>query len=187
MLASLHGYWVKQIHSTTFYPMIKMGPLLILIVLTGTASTMRVFSFNSSEGNVQLSSAVLSNSPSSALPEKFIVCFAMKQEKIERSSPFLIKGTETVIPGLLPVFGTWAAFSYGLTWTRANGSSSKRLKNLGSFGSMCAHTSTSSPGISRCLWTAARPWLEDQRNWGERTNQTSWRITLSSGSLTRKL
>ena len=71
--------------------MIKMGPLLILIVLTGTASTMRVFSFNSSEGNVQLSSAVLSSSPSSALPEKFIVCFAMKQDKIDRSSPFLIR------------------------------------------------------------------------------------------------
>ena len=57
-------------------------------------------------------------------------------------------GTETVIPGLLLVFGTWAAFSYGLTWTRANGSSSKRLKNLGSFGPMCAHRF---PGISRCL------------------------------------
>ena len=97
-------------------------------------------------------------------------------------------GTETVIPGLLPVFGTWVCSIFcGLTWTRANGSSSKRLKNLGSFGPMCAHRLTPSPGISRCLWTAARLWLEDQRNWGKRTNQTSWRITLSSGSLTRKL
>ena len=71
--------------------MIKMGPFLILIVLTETAFTMKVFSFNSSEGNVQLSSAVLSNSQSLALPEKFIVCFAMKQDKIDRSSPFLIR------------------------------------------------------------------------------------------------
>ena len=71
--------------------MINMGPFLILIVLTGTASTMKVFSFNSSEGNVPLSSAVLSNSPSLALLEKFIVCFAMKQDKIDRSSPFLIR------------------------------------------------------------------------------------------------
>ena len=71
--------------------MIKMGPFLILIVLTGTAFTMKVFSINSSEGNVQLSLAVLSNSPSLTLPEKFTVCFAMKQEKIDRSSPFLIR------------------------------------------------------------------------------------------------
>ena len=71
--------------------MIKMGPFLVLVVLTGTASTMKVFSFTSSVGNVQLSSAVLSNGPSLALPEKFIVCFAMKQDKIDRSSPFLIR------------------------------------------------------------------------------------------------
>ena len=80
-----------------------MGPFLILVVLTGAASTMRVFSFTSSEGNVQLSSAVLSKSPSLALPEKFTVCFAMKQEKIDRSSPFLIRDRNSY-PWIAPSF-----------------------------------------------------------------------------------
>ena len=180
MFVSLHGYWVKQIHSTTSYPMINMGPFLILIVLTGTASTMKVFSFNSSEGDVQLSSAVLSNSPSSALPENFIVCFAMKQDKIDRSSPFLIRDRNSY-PWIAP--SIWNMGSIFL-WFDLNKGEWLKFQEIEKPWKFCALRSTPSPGRSRCLWTAARPWLEDQRNWGKRTNQRGqdhWH------SVTRKL
>ena len=54
--------------------------------------SMKVFSFNSTDDESdQFSSAVLVSSPKEALPEKFIACFSMKQDKIDNSSPFLIR------------------------------------------------------------------------------------------------
>ena len=60
-------------------------------VLAGAASCIKEFSFTSSKENTQLSSAILPNSPIMDLPEKFTICFAMKKDKIDGTSPFLIR------------------------------------------------------------------------------------------------
>ena len=145
--ASLFAWLVCQTNRTLFYPMIKMGPCLILIVLTETAFTMKVFSFNSSEGNVQLSSAVLSNSPSLALLEKFTVCFAMKQDKIDRSSPFLIRDRNSY-PWIAP--SIWNLGGIFL-WFDLNKGEWLKFQEIEKPWKFCALRSTPSPGRSRCL------------------------------------
>ena len=64
---------------------------LWLIVFARSVISIKVFFFNSTDETDQLSSAVLVNSPKEALPEKFTVCFAVRQDKIDQSSPFLIR------------------------------------------------------------------------------------------------
>ena len=66
-------------------------PLLLLLLFTTTVSSIKVFSFNSTDDNDLLSSAILVQRPTQALPEKFRACFAMKQDKIDGRSPFLIR------------------------------------------------------------------------------------------------
>ena len=62
-----------------------------LIVFARSVISIKVFSFNSTDESGQLSSAVLVNSPREALPEKFTMCYAVRQDKIDQSSPFLIR------------------------------------------------------------------------------------------------
>ena len=63
-----------------------------LLLYTTSVASIKVFSFNSSDDNDPPSSAVLlQNPPRQALPNKFTVCFAMKQDKIEGRSPLLIR------------------------------------------------------------------------------------------------
>ena len=64
-----------------------------LLLFTTSAASIKVFSFNSTDDNDLPSSALLvQNQPWQLLPEKFTVCFAMKQDKIDGRSPFLIRG-----------------------------------------------------------------------------------------------
>ena len=71
--------------------MLKISLSLCLIVFAGSAISIKVFLFNSTDESAQLSTALLASSPRDALPEKFTVCFAMKQDKIDQRSPFLIR------------------------------------------------------------------------------------------------
>ena len=71
--------------------MLKIEFSLCLIVFVRSAISIKVFLFNSSDESAQLSTALLANSPRDVLPEKFTVCFAMKQDKIDQRSPFLIR------------------------------------------------------------------------------------------------
>ena len=71
--------------------MLQIGLALWLTVLLRHVICIRVFSFNSTDESDQLSSVVLVNSPRGALPEKFTFCFAMRQDKIDQSSPLLIR------------------------------------------------------------------------------------------------
>ena len=73
------------------FSLLKVGPAFWLFLFATSVTSIKVFSFNSTDENDQLSSAVLENSPSQELPEKFTVCFAMKQDKIDGRSPFLIR------------------------------------------------------------------------------------------------
>ena len=68
-----------------------MGSAFLLILFATSVISIKVFSFSSTDKNDQLSSAVLENAASQDLPEKFTVCFAMKHDKIDRRSPFLIR------------------------------------------------------------------------------------------------
>ena len=69
----------------------KFSEVQLLLYTTSVAS-IKVFSFNSSDDNDPPSSAVLlQNPPRQALPNKFTVCFAMKQDKMDGRSPFLIR------------------------------------------------------------------------------------------------
>ena len=70
----------------------KFVELQLLLFVTSAAS-IKVFSFNSTDHNDQPSSALLQQkSPSwQTLPDKFTACFAMKQDKIDGRSPFLIR------------------------------------------------------------------------------------------------
>ena len=69
----------------------KFAEIQLLLFTTSVAS-IKVFSFNSTDDNDLLSSALLvQNQPWQLLPEKFTVCFAMKQDKIDGRSPFLIR------------------------------------------------------------------------------------------------
>ena len=65
--------------------------LTLLFSLTSSVNSMRVLSFNSTGDKNQLSQAVLMNNPDETLPEKFIFCFAVKQDKIDGTSPLLIR------------------------------------------------------------------------------------------------
>ena len=65
---------------------------LHLILFTTSVTSTKVFFFNSTDDSEQPSSAaILLESPQQPLPEKFSVCFAMKQDKIDGRSPFLIR------------------------------------------------------------------------------------------------
>ena len=69
----------------------KLAELQLLLFATSVAS-IKVFSFNSTDDNDPPSSAVFVQSPPwQILPEKFTVCFSMKQDKIDGRSPLLIR------------------------------------------------------------------------------------------------
>ena len=69
----------------------KPAELQLLLFATSAAS-IKVFSFNSTDDNDPPSSALfLRNPPWQTLPDKFTACFAMKQDKIDGRSPFLIR------------------------------------------------------------------------------------------------
>ena len=76
---------------SSIFSLLKMRPAFWLFLFATSVISIKVFSFNSTDENDQLSSAVLENKSSQELPEKFTVCFAMKQDKIDRRSPFLIR------------------------------------------------------------------------------------------------
>ena len=63
--------------------------LLLVCFSTSLATTIKVLSFNSSSKD-HLSSALLVQSTTLVLPERFIACFSMKQDKTERG-PLLIR------------------------------------------------------------------------------------------------
>ena len=70
----------------------KAAAGLQLLLLTTSAASIKVFSFNSTDDNDPPSSALLlQNQPWQVLPEKFTACFSMKQDKIDGRSPFLIR------------------------------------------------------------------------------------------------
>ena len=72
--------------------LLTLKVIIVLIALASCVNSMKVFSFNSPTGDhYQLSKAVLLNSPKQNLPKKFIVCFSMKQDKVDSKSPFLIR------------------------------------------------------------------------------------------------
>ena len=96
-----------------------MGPAFFLIIFATSVVSIKVFSFNSTEENNQvLSSAVLLNGPSLELPEKFIVCFAFKQDKIDKRSPFLIRDRNNV-PWIAP--SVWNSGGLGLWFDLGKG------------------------------------------------------------------
>ena len=70
----------------------RAGCGLHLLLLATTAASIKVFSFNSTDDNDPPSSALLlQDQPLNTLPEKFTVCFSMKQDKIDGRSPLLIR------------------------------------------------------------------------------------------------
>ena len=70
--------------------MATSGAIFILL-LSSKSFAIKFFSFESrSEKTNELSKVVLEKSPEEALPERFILCFAMKQNNIDGRSPFLI-------------------------------------------------------------------------------------------------
>ena len=64
---------------------------LLIFLTVNVVSSINVFSFNSTKDNDKYSSATLQQSPRKLLPERFITCFAMKQDKTDRS-PLLMRG-----------------------------------------------------------------------------------------------
>ena len=64
--------------------------MLTLFLFATSVTSIKVFFFNSTDDNDPPSTAVL-QSPRTALPEKFTLCFSMKEDKIDRRSPFLIR------------------------------------------------------------------------------------------------
>ena len=62
-----------------------------LIVLVTRVASIKVFSFESSKDNDVPSTVLLKDSPKASLPKRFVVCFAMKHDKIDGRSPFLLK------------------------------------------------------------------------------------------------
>ena len=52
---------------------------------------MKVFSFNSAEDKNEPSSVILVRGPSQLLPERFAICFSMKQDKVDERSPLVIR------------------------------------------------------------------------------------------------
>ena len=64
--------------------------MLTLFLFATSVTSIKVFFFNSTDDNDPVSTAVL-QSPRRALPEKFTLCFSMKEDKIARRSPLLIR------------------------------------------------------------------------------------------------
>ena len=65
---------------------------LHLVIFATSVTSMKVFLFNSTDESEQpATAALLLKSPEQALPERFTVCFAMKQDKVDGRSPFLIR------------------------------------------------------------------------------------------------
>ena len=63
----------------------------MVLLTTNVVVSIKVFSFNSTEDKGQFSSAILLQSPAKPLPDRFITCFAMKEDKTDRN-PFHIRG-----------------------------------------------------------------------------------------------
>ena len=82
-----------------------MRAVELLILLTANlGSTIKVFSFNTTEVWEEYSCATLVQRPTKPLPERFIACFAMKQDKPDGRSPFLMRG-QIGLPWI--DFGIW--------------------------------------------------------------------------------
>ena len=71
--------------------MIMRVTQLLFLLTTNVVVSIKVFSFNSTEDNGQFSSAILTQSPAKPLPDRFITCFAMKEDKTDRN-PLHIRG-----------------------------------------------------------------------------------------------
>ena len=80
----------------------------LLVLMARVASSIKVFSFEPSKDNRVLSTVLLKESPKMSLPARFIVCFGMKQDKIDGRSPFLMKDSENM---------PWLALS---VWNQGN-------------------------------------------------------------------
>ena len=76
---------------------------LLILLTANVCSSIKVFSFNSTGDKDFFSSASLVESPTKNLPIRFITCFAMKQDKTDRS-PILLRG-DTGQPWI--AFGIW--------------------------------------------------------------------------------
>ena len=64
--------------------------MLTLFLFATSVTSIKVFFFNSTDDNDPPSTALL-QSPRRVLPEKFTLCFSMKEDKIARRSPLLIR------------------------------------------------------------------------------------------------
>ena len=81
--------------------------LFALVKSVSYVNSLKVFSFNSHIANHdQLSKAVLMNSPEETLPEKFIFCFSVKQDKVGGKRPFLIRD-RNMQPWMAVSFWKW--------------------------------------------------------------------------------
>ena len=63
--------------------------VIALFLLVSRVISIKVFSFEPSGS--ALSTVQLRDSPKTSLPERFIFCFAMKQDKIDGRSPLLLR------------------------------------------------------------------------------------------------
>ena len=63
--------------------------VIALFLLVSRVISIKVFSFEPSSS--ALSTVQLKDSPKTSLPERFIFCFAMKQDKIDGRSPLLLR------------------------------------------------------------------------------------------------
>ena len=129
----------------------KIGLSLCLIVFARGAISIKVFSFNSSDEIDQLSSALLVNGPRKALPEKFTVCFAMKQDKIIWSSPFLIRDNNKQ-PWIAPSVGNSGGLALWFEIEKREWIKFHEIENPWKFWShVCAEIDTVAGNISVSL------------------------------------
>ena len=70
----------------------KLAQLQLILFTTSLVTSIKVFSFNSTGDKDPPSSALLVQSPEQDLPDRFTICFAMRQDKIDRQSPLIIRG-----------------------------------------------------------------------------------------------
>ena len=123
--------------------------IFVLNALASCVNSMKVFSFNSPTGDYdQLSKAVLINSPKQNLPEKFIFCFSMKQDKVDGKSPFLIRDRNNQ-PWIAVSIWKWGGFALWFEIGKSEWIKSVRVKTSVKFWShICAGIDTITGNIS---------------------------------------
>ena len=68
----------------------------LIVLISRVASSIKVFSFGPSKDSSALSTVLLKESPKTSLPARFALCFAMKHDKIDGRSPFLLKDSKNM-------------------------------------------------------------------------------------------